>query len=138
MHFYSATLYGAGIGIVVVGIGYEERQAKDISLLRHYALVILWNVAHLKSISAYLVVDAFFAKKEFIEPILQKSPLQVVCCLRSDANLRYLYDAEKKCGRGRPKQYGDKTDLKNPDMSKFKCVYDDETITIYDAIAKCF
>ena len=115
----------------------EERQAQGISLVSHYVDVILWNREYLKSISNYLAVDAFFAKKEFIEPILQKTHLHIVSRLRDDANLRYLYQGKKKNGRGRPKQYAGKIDLKNPDLSQFNCSHEDETIAIYDAIVCC-
>lgn len=88
----------------------------------------------MRKLSNYLVVDAYFTKKDFIQAILKRTGLSVIGRLRDDANLRYLYEGEQKGGKGRPKQYDGKVNWKKLDLSRFKKVYDDESCCIYDAI----
>jgi hypothetical protein len=114
-----------------------ERQAKDITLLDHYAQAILWSKSTAESLSGYLAVDAYFAKKEFIARILQQSSLQIVSRLRADANLLYLYEGPKREGRGAPRKYDGKIDVHQPDLTRFALSYQDEQISIYSAVVYC-
>jgi hypothetical protein len=60
--------------------------------------------------------------------------LEVICRLRHDANLKYIYNGPKKKGRGRPKKYSGKVDLRNIDKRVFKKSYQDEEKVIYEAV----
>jgi hypothetical protein len=111
-----------------------ERTALGYSYIDHCVSVVVWNQENLKKLSNYLVVDAYFTKKEFIQPVLKRTGLSVIGRLRDDANLRYLYEGEQKGGKGRPKQYDGKVNWKKLDLSRFKKVYEDESCCIYDAI----
>lgn len=73
----------------------------------------------------YLLVDAYYTKKSFIDPICQlERGIEMIGKLRSDANLRYLYKGSYQ-GLGRPKRYDGKVDFK--DLSRF--VYEGEAET---------
>jgi len=111
-----------------------ERENLGISYLDYCVSVILWNQANIKRLSNYLAVDAYFTKKEFILPLLAQTDLQVVGRLREDANLRYLYQGEKKSGRGRPKQYAGKVDWKNLDLNEWTLSEQNEAFTAYEAL----
>lgn len=90
-----------------------------------------------QALSGYLAVDAYFAKKEFIERILKQSSLQIISRLPSDANLLYLYDGPKRQAKGAPRKYAGKIALDKPDFSRFALSYQDEVIVIYSAVVYC-
>ena len=115
----------------------RERQDKDIDLVDHYAQIILWSAHKLLTISKYLAVDAYFAKKSFINRITGNTALEIICLLRQDANLRYLYTGPKGVGKGAPKRYDGKIDLKKPDLSRFTLVQESASERIYWALVKC-
>ena len=58
-----------------------------------------------------MVVDGYFMKSTFIEP-LQKEGFKVITKMRSDGNLKEVYTGSKSKGRGGPRLYGAKIDLK--------------------------
>jgi len=112
----------------------EELKVQDRSLVDHYAELIVDRWEHLVNLSTYLAVDGYFAKKTFIDAISQNTSLHLICKLRSDANLKYLYYGPKRKGRGRPKKYDGKVDLKKIDKRRFKWVYQDQDVIIYQAV----
>lgn len=115
----------------------QERQEKDIDLVDHYGQVVLWSADKLLTISSYLAVDAYFAKKSFVDRITTNSHLAIICLLRQDANLRYLYKGPKRIGKGAPKRYDGKINLKKPDLSRFDLVQESATERIYSALVNC-
>jgi hypothetical protein len=117
--------------------GPQERQDKDIDLVDHYAQVVLWSADKLLTISNYMAVDAYFGKRDFIDRITGKTALEIICLLRQDANLRYLYTGPKREGRGAPKRYDGKIDLKKPDLTRFDLVQESSTERIYSALVNC-
>lgn len=117
--------------------GPQERTGKDIDLVDHYAQVVLWSAHKLLTISRHLAVDAYFAKKSFVDRITADSHLEITCLLRQDANLRYLYRGPKRVGKGAPKQYDGKINLKKPDLSRFDLVQESATERIYSALVNC-
>lgn len=64
-----------------------------------------------------MVVDGYFMKSGFVEP-LQKKGFKVITKMRRDGNLGEVYKGLKSRGRGRPKMYGAKIDLKRIDKRK--------------------
>ena len=115
----------------------EELKNKDITLMEHYVNAVCWSAKHLEKSSQYLAVDAFFAKKDFILPVLAKTNLQIISRLRDDADLMYLYDGPRREGRGAPQKYDGKLNIKEPDLSKFNLVFKDDEVRIYDIIVYC-
>lgn len=101
------------------------------TLVDHYAEVIVQRSEKLEEISAVLVVDGYFAKKKFVDAISEKTNLEVICRLRDDANLRYLYKGEQKKGRGRKLKYDGKINVKRIDKRRFKKELINEEMAIY-------
>ena len=112
-----------------------ERDAKQIDLADHYAQAILWSCPQIQELSAYIALDAYFAKKEIIDR-LQKQ-IHVISRLRTDANCLYLFKGERTGKAGRPRQYGGKIDWQKIDYEHFTLQYEDDTIKIYDAKVYC-
>lgn len=99
-----------------------ERQQKGIRLLDHYAQAILWSKSAVQALSGYLAVDAYFAKKEFLQGILEQSSLHIVSRLRPDANLFYLYQGPKRAGKGAPRKYDGKIKVDHPTLPALRFV----------------
>lgn len=114
-----------------------ERKRKGISLLDHYAQAILWSKSAVQALSGYLAVDAYFAKKEFMQRILEQSSLHIVSRLRTDANLFYLYQGPKRAGKGAPRKYDGKIKVDQPDLTRFALSYQDDQLLIYSAVVYC-
>lgn len=114
-----------------------ERVAKDISLIDHYAQLIVWQVARCQALSGYLVGDAYFAKASFIDRIRTQTDLHLISLLRQDARLRYHYRGPKATGRGRPRQFAGAVDFTHPDFDYFALSYQDQELRIYSAVVNC-
>jgi len=109
---------------------------KTKSRMDQYVSMIKNAAAKLLSISRYVVVDGYFMKSTFIEP-LQKEGFKVITKMRSDGNLKEVYKGVKSKGRGRPKIYGSKIDLKQIDKRKWKKCYQTEEMTGYERVVYC-
>ena len=114
-----------------------QREALGISYLDYCVSVVLWNKANITRLSKYLAVDAYFTKKEFIIPVIEKTGLHIIGRLRDDANLRYLYQGKRRVGRGRPTVFGNKLDWESIDLSLWTKVQEDTKQIIYEAKLKC-
>lgn len=114
-----------------------ERADKDISLLDHYAQIVIWQKAISQSLSAYLAVDAYFAKVGFINRILDQTDLHISSLLRQDARLRYRYNGPQKAGRGRPRQYAGPINFTQPNFDYLSLSYQDSELHIYSAVVNC-
>lgn len=112
----------------------DELKAQSKSLVDHYAELIVKRAEKLADLATYLAVDGYFAKKTFVDAISENTSLHLICKLRSDANLKYLYHGQQRQGRGRPKKYDGKVHLKNIDKRRFKWVYQDQDVKIHQAI----
>jgi len=107
---------------------------KNMTLVDFYAQTIIDAAPQVSKISKHLAVDGYFAKQSFINPVCEQTDLDVICKFRKDANLKYLYNGLKKSGRGRPKKYGCKVDVKNIDKRRFKLLHQDEEVKVYQLI----
>ena len=106
------------------------------SLLAWYLKVIASQKDALLEVCKTIVADAYFSKKPFVEGLIALG-FNLISGFRSDVRLRYLYDGPKTGKRGRPKVYGDKVDIKNPDMNYFSSediTSDDKVVTLYSAV----
>ena len=106
----------------------------DYTLVDHYANILIQRAPILTRKSNILVVDGYFAKENFINPLIAQTDFTIISRLRDDANLRYIYNGSKSKGRGRPKKYQGKVNTKNIDKRIFKKRYADEKIRIYEAV----
>jgi hypothetical protein len=107
---------------------------KGETLLSYYTNLWLREAANLRVFSAYGVVDAYFAKYSFVEPICSQTALHLISRLRDDAVLYYLYTGAATGKAGRPREFSGKIDVKNPDLSYFSCAYQDKELRIYQAV----
>ena len=104
------------------------------SLIDHYATVIINRKEELCQMATYLAVDGYFSKQSFVDQILINTDLELICKLRKDANLKYLYKGPKRKGRGRPKKFDGKVDTKKIDKRRFKKCFEDADVIIYQAL----
>ena len=114
-----------------------ERMAKDITLIDHYAQLVVWQSGISQQISAYLAVDAYFAKASFIDRITTRTELHIISLLRQDARLRYHYKGPKAKSKGRPRQFAGPVNFTQPDFDYFDLSYQDEELRIYSGIVNC-
>jgi hypothetical protein len=105
----------------------------ELTLIDWYAAVIKKQIKLILSITRYVIADAYFSKKNFVEKILGCS-LHLVSKLREDADLSYLSIQPKTGKRGRPAKYGGKIDFKKLNPEYFKQEVNDKGITVYSAI----
>ncbi len=112
----------------------KELKAKGLSLVDYYAQLIVDRSKQIREISKYLAVDGYFAKLKYIDKIKNSTDLEIICKLRQDANLKYLYKGPKRKGKGRPKKHDGKVDTKSIDKRRFKEIFRDETVILFQAI----
>lgn len=110
----------------------QTLNSEDQNLSDWYAGVISERKDTLKSISKYLVADAWFSKKSFADHVIS-SGMHLVSRLRDDADLRYLCNEIPTGKRGRPRKYTGKIDIDNIDREYFNYISMDEESTIYAA-----
>lgn len=103
-----------------------------ISLVDHYAQTIVERKDKLLKLSSILVVDGYFAKRKFVDAVTQQAEMEVICRLRDDANLKYLYRGKQSIGRGRPKKYDGKISVKKIDKRRAKLVEDTKDYRLYE------
>jgi hypothetical protein len=108
-------------------------QDNELSLIDWYAGVIKDKIEQILSITKYVVADAYFSKKNFVEQIRECS-LHLISKLRDDADLTYLSLQPKTGKKGRPAKYGGKIDVKNLNLEHFTQVENDKEIIAYSAI----
>ena len=107
-------------------------------LLEHYAEEVYYNKEHLAALGVrHLAVDAYFAKCPFIDSILKDTHLDVITRLRDDMVLRYRYTGPVSKGRGRPKTFAGKVDVKNPDPEHFTVCCEESGWRLYEGVVHC-
>lgn len=87
----------------------------------------------IKSITNILVCDAYFSKYKYVHEAVNQE-LEFISRLRKDANLRYLYNGSKKTGKGRPKLYDGKVNVKKIDKRRAKKIHSDQKMNIYSIV----
>lgn len=98
-----------------------------------YVNVLTERKEALSSISKYLVVDAWFSKKPFIDQTKELG-FELISRFRDDADLKYLFLGTPSGKKGRPRKYSGKVDPKNIDKEYFELIDQNEEETIYSAI----
>jgi hypothetical protein len=114
---------------------------ESTTLTQWYIDIIQQRVESLLAISPYLVADAWFSKKPFVDAITGMG-MHFICRFRDDAVLKYHFKGLQSKGKGRPKKYAGKIDPKNIDNDYFELVSQcDETIVhsaiVYSNSLKC-
>ena len=90
----------------------------NLSLPDWYAAVIRKDLHQISSLTSYVVADAYFSKKGFVNQIIDMD-LHLVCKLRDDADLLYPAPKVSTGKRGRPSKYAGKVDPHNLDGTHF-------------------
>jgi len=96
-------------------VAHQTFKKEDASLLDFYGQLIVENAKKLKKVSSYLVANAYFSKKNFIDSC-QSVGIHVVIRFRKDAVLRCKYTGAKENKRGQPKIYRDRVDVNSLSM----------------------
>ncbi|WP_455666017.1 transposase [Phocaeicola sp.] len=86
-----------------------------------YLHVLRVRKESLLKLTPYVVTDVYFSKATSVNGAIQMG-LHVISRLRDDASLRYLTTQLPCSGRGRPKQYDGKIDIKNIDEGRFEVI----------------
>jgi len=110
----------------------QTLNADQQSLTGWYAGVISARKGSLMAISKYLVADAWFSKKTFVDPIVSMG-MHLISRLRDDADLRYISTEEPTGKKGRPRKYAGKIIPEVIDKDYFTLVSKDEESTFYSA-----
>ncbi|MDJ0596350.1 MAG: transposase [Pleurocapsa sp. MO_226.B13] len=79
----------------------------------------------------YVVADGFYSKSKWVNGVVDLG-FEAIGRLRSDANLKFLYDGPQK-GRGRPRRYDGKVDLTDPSRLTFVETLE-EGVSLYTAV----
>jgi hypothetical protein len=109
----------------------EDKQAT--SLTDWYVKVIKERKETLSPISKYLVADAWFSKKPFVDQIIEMD-MHLISRLRDDADLKYLYLGPPTGKRGRPGKYSGKVITENIDTNYFELIEQNQQATVYSAV----
>lgn len=105
----------------------------DENLLAWYGKVLYERKKALAELSSYIVADAYFAKKPFVDKVLSMD-MHLVCRLRDDADLKYLFYGEKTGKKGRPRKQDGKIDWANLNQNYFQIINVDGQAIVYSAI----
>ncbi|MDP3643651.1 MAG: transposase, partial [Bacteroidota bacterium] len=105
----------------------------DENLLDWYGNVLFERKDTLAKLSPYIVADAYFSKKPFVDKVLSMD-MQLVSRLRDDADLKYLFCGEKTGKKGRPRKHDGKIDWANLNQEYFEIIKVDGQRTVYSAI----
>lgn len=107
---------------------------KNWTRVDHYAEIVTSRAKELEQLSGYLCVDGYFAKKKFVDKIVDNTSLELICKLRSDANLKYINNAPPTGKPGRPKLYSGKVDTKKIDKRRVREVHRDNDVALYEGV----
>jgi hypothetical protein len=111
----------------------DELVKKGLNLLTYYASLVKENAKKFKDFSDYMVADAYFSKRPFVDAVLS-SGLHFISRLRDDSVLKYKYTGEPTGKKGAPKKFNGKVDVKNLDSNYFSMNLSTEEIKIYSAV----
>lgn len=103
------------------------------TLIDHYVRIIEKHIDKIRALTSYLVVDGYFMKQAFIKPLLKRG-LRIITKARKDANFKYLYKGKAKGGKGRPKLYEGKVNIKAIDKRRIKCCYKDKDKKVFATV----
>jgi hypothetical protein len=112
----------------------QELKEQGQSLTDHYASLVIERKEVLLTFSPYVAVDGYFAKRIFVDKVLNNTGLHLVCKLRSDADLYYVYSGKPTGGRGRPKTLDGKMNMTKIDKRRIRLCYEDDKVKVYDGI----
>ncbi len=101
--------------------------------MTYYASLVAENAEKFKEFSEYIVADAYFSKKPFVD-VVPLVELHFISRLRDDSVLKYKDYGEKTGRQGRPKQFDGKVDVKKLDTYYFSLDLSTGDIEIYSDV----
>lgn len=101
------------------------------SRIDYYIKQFISVLSLLKKYTRIMVADGFYAKKKFTDAMLENG-FTFISKLRSDANLRWLYEGTHRKRKGRKKKFDGKVSFSQFD--RFTLVPSHESFSIYEAI----
>ena len=87
----------------------------------------------MQELSKTMIVDAFFSKLSFVEP-LSRAGFVVISRLQRNACLRYRYIGEQKGRKGRKKTFAERVDLKKLNPLHFTEISRSEDEVAYEGV----
>jgi len=111
----------------------DELAEKGLNLLTYYASLVRENAEKFKGFSNYVLADAYFAKRPFVEAVLSVD-MHLISRLRDDSVLKYRFTGEPTGKKGAPKKFSGLVDINNFDPNQFSLDLSNEEITIYSAV----
>lgn len=106
---------------------------EEQSLCEWYADILSQRKDTLTSISKYLVADAWFSKKTFVDKIASMD-MHFIGRLRDDADLKYLSQEPPTGKKGRPKKYNGKVIIADIDKEQFSLAFQSDESIAYTAV----
>lgn len=104
------------------------------SLLADYAGLVKQKASTLLKTSPYLVADAYFSKKSFVEEVCSAG-FDLMSRFREDVVLRYRYLGRHPKGKRGPKQkYAGKVDVQNLNFEHFRAIIEETEYKAYQAV----
>ena len=113
--------------------GIDNPNAEQFNLLSHYASIVAENAKAFIEISKYLVADAYFSKKPFVDKVLEAG-LHLISRLRDDSVLMYKHHEKPTGKRGRPKKFGARIIVNDLNTKYFHKEVCNDDLTIYSAL----
>ena len=110
-----------------------ELADKGLTLLSYYASLVTENAASFKEYSNYVLADAYFAKRPFVDAVLSTG-MHFISRLRDDSILKYRFTGEPTGKKGAPKKFSGLVDVNNFDPNGFSLDLSNEEITVYSAV----
>lgn len=84
-------------------------------------------------LAVYLVADGAYSKLKFVDGVVELG-LHLVCRLREDANMQYLYQGPQKPGKGRKRKYDGKYDWKDLTRWALAGLIEDDKVAVYSLV----
>jgi len=113
--------------------GFDKPDAAQFNLLSHYASLVTENAKGFKEISNYLVADAYFSKRPFVDKVLE-AKLHFISRLRDDSVLMYKHYGMPTGKKGRPKKFEGRVNINDLDTTIFVKEICNDDLIIYAAL----
>ena len=111
----------------------EELKKEEMTLVDWYGDVLYQRKDELLQVSKYVVADAYFSKRPFVNKI-DEAGFYLVSRFRTDADLMYLYKGNPTGKKGRPRIYDGKVNLNEIDKNYFNMEFEYDNSKIYSAV----
>jgi hypothetical protein len=119
IHIATGKAFPLGAAQTPPGLSDETEGAKDNRMSSYMAQLKGYLRRLPANIIRYVVADGYYGKTKVFETA-EEAGCYLITKLRSDANLRYLYEGPQASGRGAPKKYDGKVDFS--DLARFEKV----------------